>query len=654
VTADGSAFLSLGSLPVGGHVLVAQYSGDDAFDAAMSAESVHVVVPAEVSVAVSMSSTTSLVGQDVALVVDVEPIGQPYPVPTGRVQVEVDDVIVGAATALIGGRAQRALTGLGAGRHTIRVRYLGDEVYEAAWSGAVAHTVSEPAVTVGVTISSGSSAVGQDVGLGVDVEPVGQGHSVPTGRVQVEVDGVLVGATEALANGRATPSLSGLPVGAHTVRVHYLGDGVYKETWSGTVSHTVAQLQALVGISLSPPASIVGGGVGLAVSVQPVGDENPTPTGRVQAEVDGALLGGATVLTDGRARLSLTGMVAGAHMVRVHYLGDRAYRQTWSGAVSHTVSQLEVSVGLGLSSLESQVGEPVTLTATLQTVGGDGSGLGGQVRFTVDGIQVAGLAPAGTGSASVTIPALPVGAHQLRVEYLGDAAHAAASSSAVTHVVHPLPAVVPATMSVAAARDPHAGVVTLTAQVVAVQPGHVVTARPVKVLVNGKNYTTVTTDAKGRAVVSIAHTKLRVGKNPVIFTYATGLDGHLSAVTVTKTVTVKRVQAATLKVTRALDRKTAELTLTVKAASKLSGYSVRGRTVALLVNGKKAATAITDKAGRATFAVHGSDLKNLRRGANSVMVKFSPGSARYRPTLSKAIPVSANGRDTITNVGGTK
>jgi large repetitive protein len=96
--------------------------------------------------------------------------------------------------------------------------------------------------------------------------------------------------------------------------------------------------------------------------------------------------------------------------------------------VSGTVTTLESSAD------PSVVGQPVTITATVTALSPGSGAPTGTVTFTVDGTTQAPVTLV-SGSASISLLSLPVGAHTVTAAYSGDADDTADTSAALTQTV---------------------------------------------------------------------------------------------------------------------------------------------------------------------------------------------------------------------------
>lgn len=237
--------------------------------------------------------------------------------------------------------------------------YLASGMTAEDWSRVPVPTVvTEPTLTVGA--SATSSVVGEPVTLEVGV---GSGYpAVPSGEVELVVDGAPTGVPVALVDGAATIEVPALPVGDHTLTVRYLGDSRYSSVESGTVPLTVAKGTVDVLVTSTdqtagatgpagttraaepadettePGTEVLAAAAGLSVTVVPQAPAAGVPSGTVSATVDGAPVGVAADLVDGAAVLSLPDLPAGERTVVVTYPGDESFAASESVALQVTVA----------------------------------------------------------------------------------------------------------------------------------------------------------------------------------------------------------------------------------------------------------------------------------------------------------------------------
>lgn len=227
--------------------------------------------------------------------------------------------------------------------------YLASGMTAQDWSRVPVPTVvTEPSLVVDATATSAVS--GEAVALDVRL---GSGYpAVPTGQVELVVDGAVSGAPLDLVDGAVRVDVPVLAVGDHSLTVRYLGDQRYTAVESGTLPLAITRgavdvvLTTAGGPAVSTAqddqaralAQAVEPGT-VSVSVVPQAPATGVPTGTVEATVDGVPSGLVVELADGTAVLSLADLPAGERTLLVGYSGDSAFEGAQSAPVIVTVAQ---------------------------------------------------------------------------------------------------------------------------------------------------------------------------------------------------------------------------------------------------------------------------------------------------------------------------
>ncbi|QOR71890.1 Ig-like domain repeat protein [Ruania alkalisoli] len=139
--------------------------------------------------------------------------------------------------------AQLVLDGLSVGVHELHAQYLGTDSVNPARSEPVGLEVLSTPVLVTVATSPEQSEEGTEVTISAIVEPDTDSAHVPTGRVQLILDGTAWGEPLDLIDGGASTLTSVLPVGQTQVQARYLGDDGHEVGTSPEVPHTVTAAQ---------------------------------------------------------------------------------------------------------------------------------------------------------------------------------------------------------------------------------------------------------------------------------------------------------------------------------------------------------------------------------------------------------------------------
>ena len=258
-------------------------------------------------------------------------------------------------------------------------------------------------------------------------DPIGSG--IPTGTVQFSIDSVAVGSPVLLdAAGKATFTTSALAIGTHTVSADYAGQNYFLASSSAPINHTVTKrlgTSTRVTSSLNP--SVFGDAVTFTATVSLVKPSvGFTPTGFVQWQIDGAILGDPVALdASAQATMTTNSLNAAHHNIRAVYLGGVSYTGSTSPVFVQTVKQA-TPTGSVVAAPPSPIvsgTEPIILTATFSTTVTIGSLTPADVQFLIDGKNQGApvaLDPI-THQASFTVTKkLPIGNHLITARYRGN------------------------------------------------------------------------------------------------------------------------------------------------------------------------------------------------------------------------------------------
>lgn len=188
-----------------------------------------------------------------------------------------------------------------------------------------------------------------------------------------------------------------------------------------------------VSLSSSPNPSVIGVPVTFTATISPVG----AASGSVEFYLDGveiasclsqsvSLVGGVPTAT-----CTVSNLVLGSHNVRADYSGNSSYLSSTSSIITQEVVKITSIVGVASSLSQSIVGQPVTLTATINPLTS-----GGTVTFKSNGTAITGCENVVlvSGSAPCVIN-LPAGSYAITVDYSGDTVTTAGTSPTLTQVV---------------------------------------------------------------------------------------------------------------------------------------------------------------------------------------------------------------------------
>ena len=260
---------------------------------------------------------------------------------------------------------------------------------------------------------------------------------------------------------------------------------------------------------------------------------------------------------------------------------------------SMLLSLRDIIINVKNSTVELILGETFTINAITVSAGLN-------LTYVVDNsgvVEVDGevySAPLSNGSASITIPALSEGSHNVTVRYTGDENYSSVTQQTTLNVSAPVYKLsnnkdVSALYSAKATYK-----VLVTGDGKAVGAGEIVTFK-----YNGKTYK-VQTDNKGYAILNLS-TELKVKKYTVAAAY--------KGVKVTNKVTVNNIINAKNKKVK----KSKKVTKVKVSLKKVNGKYLVDKVIKIKFNGKTYKR-VTNKKGVATWYVKKSMVKKLKAG----------------------------------------
>ncbi|HEY1576611.1 MAG TPA: Ig-like domain repeat protein, partial [Terracidiphilus sp.] len=412
----GHATLTVNTLAVGGHTLVASYGGATNYASSSSVAFTQQVQKTATTVSVTPSATTVLAGTQVNFTATVT---SSTGIPTGTATLYDGGTSIQTALLNLQGIASFSTSTLSNGAHALTVGYGGDSSYEAGTSAAWTETVNlaQPIVT----LSGPANAV--DVGTAVTLTGNLTGPGItPTGTLTLYDGAALIGSQSVSPAGSFSFSTSSLAVGAHTLSIGYSGDGDNSSAASSAI---------IVTIQLAPTATALGSSVNPGTFGEPltftasIVSSSPGITGSITFFDGGTPLNTAS-LVNGAAALTTAGLTFGVHSVTAEYSGDAQHAASSSTILDERI--VEPTTATLTSSLNPAVaGVDVALTASILASGGQVPT--GSIIFR-DGAAVLGTVMLdGGGAATLHTSSLAVGAHVTTVSYGGDSNAAAAAAS---------------------------------------------------------------------------------------------------------------------------------------------------------------------------------------------------------------------------------
>lgn len=422
-----SANLNTGALSLGNHTVQAVYNGDANFATSTSSTVLFRVrvplLPASASLSVAPGST--VFGQPVTLsshITTTSGSGNP----TGSVTFSEGGTVYGTAPVDGSGDATVVATTIPVGTHSIVATYTGDDEYNGAVSSPSTLTVAKADVDAVLTASDLTTVSGQAVDYSVAVAAQAPGSGVPTGTVQLTIDGNDVGAPVALAGGVANfDPVTTLLTGDHTVKVTYSGDAAFKPG-SDTVTQQVSKADTATVVTISPSPSTEDQLISISANVGAVAPGSGAATGLVTFTSDGDPIGAASLSPSSggaKATLQISTLAAGTHTIVASYAGDDDYNASESAPKDHQVipgaAVVGTSVVVSSSANPSTYGQNISFTA--QVTADDASSPSGAVQFSVDGTDVGDPVEVVDGQAqSPTLASPAPGDHTVIAAFVGN------------------------------------------------------------------------------------------------------------------------------------------------------------------------------------------------------------------------------------------
>ena len=541
----------------------------------------------------------------------------------GTLTVSVDDNDY--VCDVVGGVAQVVLGDLTPGNYSASVSYSGDNKYEAIKFDD--SFISIDKLFSDISISAQDINVGETALIKVTLTPIAEGDvivNVNNKNYSIEIK-----------NGKGSLNISNLGFGNYSVVVRYAGDDIYMSCVN-TTSFNVLK----VNLSVTNETIVIPDDNQTVYSISLPSDA----TGTLTVSVDGKTY--SEVLVNGKAAVMVHEWVEGSHNITVSYSGDSKYSPISKSSVvviipvnstggndtvvdnstaGNTTDTGNSTVGnntentIGDNNSSGNVTDSVSVPDEAFTVPSSGGEYGislpedatGTLTVTVDGVPYSQNLT--NGKATVNIPELGEGSHNITVSYSGDGKYASSSKSSVVVREHvPVIKLTGSNLSMLYTAGKYFKV-RLTSD------GQPLEGKTVKITINGKTYSR-TTGKDGYASMKIS---LAPKAYPVKATYAN--------LTITKKVTVKSIISA-----KNINAKKSAKILKIKVTlKKVNGKYLKNKKVTLKFN-KKTFKVKTNKKGIATFTIKNSVYKKLKVGKKyTYKVTYLKNSVNKKITIKK-------------------
>ncbi|WP_198152082.1 Ig-like domain repeat protein [Granulicella tundricola] len=356
--------------------------------------------------------------------------------PTGSITYAANSAVFTSATVNLDGNATAtsAPYQLPGGTYAITATYSGDANYAANSATinltvspeAAAYTITSPATaTLGDTITT-TVTLKSNSGFGT---PVATATITPFGLTNVNPVNVGINGSNGTATGSTTFTLNA--AGTITFKVNcFPSDQNF--TCDGTQQTTtqVAHVTPVVTLTLNPSVLTTGTPTTLNAVVATTG--GIAPTGNVQFFDNGTQLGTGNAPNATLPNITLApGTV---HSLYATYVGDDNYNLANSNTVTPTVSSVATTTNVTVNPTAPVFGQALMLNVTVvPTAVINGTQPTG--TLTIAGAGTTFTAPVTGGTATVKLPALPIGNYTVTTAYGGDTVYAASTGNPVTFTV---------------------------------------------------------------------------------------------------------------------------------------------------------------------------------------------------------------------------
>ena len=379
---NGRATVSVSDLKAGNYDVVAKYSGDNNYNAAVATSSFTV---SKVDSTMDVTVNDIVFGGD--LTVDAVLPGDA----TGEVIITVDGTSYTAG--INDGKATQVVKDLTAGSHVVVVKYAGDDKYTAV-EIAKGVNVAKAQPVLGVVIAD------VDYGNGFVIEATLTGvNSAPlSGNVIVTVNGKEY--TVKVTDGKGIATGDKLAAGTYAFAAVWAGDDNYNiVTENGDFK--VNKVDSAIDVAVSD----IKVGEDAVISVKLLSDA----TGEVVITVNGEDYTAA--IENGKAVKTIAGLKADDYTVTVKYAGDNNYNEA-TGSAEFSVSKIS-DYNMDISVPEIKEGVNSTISVDLPK---DATGT---VTVEIDGKKY--TANVIDGTANVIVSGLSAGDYNITTVYSGDA-----------------------------------------------------------------------------------------------------------------------------------------------------------------------------------------------------------------------------------------
>ncbi|UWZ86489.1 Ig-like domain repeat protein [Occallatibacter riparius] len=349
------------------------------------------------------------------------------------------------------GKASITVTGgMPQGGNAIIAKYAGDGTYPATNSQALTVNIQPSTTTTTVTPSTTTPPAGVafPVTVTVAVGSPPAGTAPPTGKINLNLDGLAYASADASTTGgktSATFSVSLPAGGSHNLQAIYGGDNNYSDSTSAAVAVNATKGATVTTLTATPTTFSPGTAESFTATIAAASGSSTkdTFTGTVTFFDNTGQLGTATVASNGATLSDVNLSGTSTHVITAVYSGD----DSWAGSTSNAITLKPILIPtittLAVSPATAEPGQVVTLIATVKPTTAPATSVEqnptGDVVFyngtTVLATVALTAAANNTATAQLLYSTLPAGQNSLSAVYVGDLFYAASTSNTITITV---------------------------------------------------------------------------------------------------------------------------------------------------------------------------------------------------------------------------
>jgi autotransporter-associated beta strand protein len=445
-------------LPVGNHFITARYVASTNFAASTSPQITQSVIAANSVTTVSSSVAKPVYGQTLTFTATVGPLSPALATPGGSVTFRdtYNGVTTTLGTGTLDANGQATIstsTPLKPGTHTISATYGATPQFNSS-VGKRDVTVGPASTAVTLKLLNSPAVFGEPLQFEADVTSP---FATPTGSVSFfdTVGGVTTnlggGSVDASGTIIFTPAKP-LPVGTYQITATFNANSRFDTSTSTAQTQTVTADNTQVTVSSSSPlvngvpTSVYSEAAVFTATVTPASPGTATPSGTVDFFADGTKIGTATLDASGHASIvPQTPLNVGTHSITAVFEQTSDFNGSTSAAITQAITQASTSTSVTGAPNPAVYSQPVTLKAIVTPTAPATKIPDGSTVSFFDGTAFIG---AGTTSfvaanhdfeATLTVPAFPVGAHQITARLETTTNFTGSTSSVFTETVNTAP-----------------------------------------------------------------------------------------------------------------------------------------------------------------------------------------------------------------------